>query len=84
VWRLLGAIKYEFGKFGDLLEKTKKKLQESSNVMDLAVRKTRTIERKLRDVEVLPGSAALFLETEEEEQELIAAPGSDSISALFD
>ena len=51
VWSLLGAVKSEFGKFGDLLDKTHKKLQEAGNTIDTAARKTRTIERKLRDVE---------------------------------
>lgn len=54
VWSILGAVKTEFGKFGDLLEKTNKKLQEASNVIDTAARKTRTIERKLKTVEELP------------------------------
>lgn len=53
VWSILGAVKTEFGKFGDLLEKTNKKLQEASNVIDTAARKTRTIERKLKTVEEL-------------------------------
>ncbi|ADL08677.1 protein of unknown function DUF195 [Thermosediminibacter oceani DSM 16646] len=51
VWRLLGAVKTEIGKFGDLLEKVNKKLQEAQNVIEDASRKTRTIDRKLRDVE---------------------------------
>jgi DNA recombination protein RmuC len=54
VWELLAAVKTEFGKFGDLLEKTKKKLDEASNTIDNAARKSRTIERKLRDVQELP------------------------------
>lgn len=54
VWLLLGAVKSEFGKFGDLLEKTQKKLQEASNSIDTAARKSRTIERRLRTVEQLP------------------------------
>lgn len=51
VWQLLGVVKSEFSKFGDLLDKTNKKLQEISNTMDLASKKTRTIERKLKNVE---------------------------------
>lgn len=58
VWGLLGAIKTEFGKFGGLLEKTHKKLQEASNNIDLASRKSRTIERKLRSVQELPPTEA--------------------------
>lgn len=54
VWKILGAVKTEFGKFGEVLEKTQKKLQEASNVIDTANIRTRAIERKLRDVEELP------------------------------
>ena len=54
VWQLLANVKSEFGKFGTLLDKTNKKLQEISNTMISATRKTRTIERKLKDVEALP------------------------------
>jgi len=45
------AVKTEVGKFGDLLEKVNKKLQEAQNVIEDASRKTRTIDRKLRNVE---------------------------------
>ncbi len=62
VWKLLGAVKTEFGNFGTILEKTQKKLQEASNSIDSAARKSRTIERKLRDVQELPpGEAANLL-----------------------
>ena len=54
VWQLLGTVKTEFSKFGDILEKTNKKLLEISSTMDLASKKTRTIERKLKNVEALP------------------------------
>ena len=56
VWELLGVVKTEFSKFGTLLDKTNKKLQEISSTMDLASKKTRTIERKLKNVEALPVS----------------------------
>lgn len=56
VWELLGVVKMEFSKFGTLLDKTNKKLQEISSTMDLASKKTRTIERKLKNVEALPVS----------------------------
>ena len=58
VWSLLGAVKTEFGKFGDLLDKTGKKLQEAGNTIDGAARKSRAIERKLRDVQLLPQAEA--------------------------
>ena len=54
VWEVLGAVKTEFGRFGDLLDKTKKKLQETANVIEDAGRKSRKIESKLKSVEALP------------------------------
>ncbi|MFC1869295.1 DNA recombination protein RmuC, partial [Thermodesulfobacteriota bacterium] len=54
VWTILGAVKTEFTKFGDILDKTKKKLQEATNTIDTASRKSRTIQRKLKDVQELP------------------------------
>jgi DNA recombination protein RmuC len=51
VWRVLGAVKTEFGKFAGVLEKTRKKLSEATNVIDQADVRTRAIERKLRGVE---------------------------------
>lgn len=54
VWQLLGAVKTEFSNFGSILDKTQKKLQEASNVIDEAGRRSRAIERKLRDVQELP------------------------------
>lgn len=56
VWQLLGMVKSEFTKFGDLLDKTNKKLLEISSTMELASKKSRTIERKLKKVEALPVS----------------------------
>ncbi|WP_243042164.1 DNA recombination protein RmuC [Dyella sedimenti] len=58
VWTLLGAVKTEFGRFGAVLEKTRKKLSEASNVIDQASVRTRAIERKLRGVETLSGDEA--------------------------
>ncbi|NOY52205.1 MAG: DNA recombination protein RmuC [Deltaproteobacteria bacterium] len=56
VWVLLGAVKTEFGKFGYILEKTQKKLQEASNTIEEAARKTRNIGRKLNRVQELPAA----------------------------
>lgn len=56
VWALLGAVKTEFGKFGDMLEKTHKKLTEASHSLETASRKSRTIEKKLRQVQDIPQS----------------------------
>ncbi|KQV91853.1 DNA recombination protein RmuC [Pelomonas sp. Root1237] len=58
VWEVLGAVKTEFGKFGEVLAKTKKKLEEASNTIDLAETRTRQMTRKLKSVEALPDDAA--------------------------
>lgn len=47
VWEVLGVVKKEFGKFGDLLEKTQEKLTQAGKTIEDAVKKTRTIEKKL-------------------------------------
>ncbi len=67
VWMLLGDIKSEFGKFGDILEKTKKKLLEAGNTIDSAATRTRAIERKLKDVQELPASEPLEIAEESNE-----------------
>ncbi len=54
VWEVLGAVKTEFGKFGDVLAKTKKKLGEATDTLDAAAVRTRAMERKLKSVEALP------------------------------
>jgi DNA recombination protein RmuC len=54
VWQVLGAVKTEFGKFGEVLAKTKKKLEEASSTIDLAEVRTRAMTRQLRSVEALP------------------------------
>ena len=58
VWALLGTVKQEFGKFGGIIGKVQKKLQEATNTIDDAARKTKTIERKLKAVEALPAGEA--------------------------
>ncbi|MEB2336078.1 MAG: DNA recombination protein RmuC, partial [Burkholderiales bacterium] len=54
VWQLLGAVKTEFGKFGDVLAKTKEQIDRASTTLGSAAVRTRAIERRLRDVESLP------------------------------
>ena len=61
VWQVLGAIKTQFNKFGDLLEATKKKLQESANKIDAAATTSRQIERRLKEVENLPTADSIKL-----------------------
>ena len=58
VWEVLGAVKTEFGKFGDVLAKAKKKLEEAGNTLDAAEVRTRAMTRKLKGVEALPDDAA--------------------------
>lgn len=57
VWQILGSVKSEFGKFGDLLDKTRDKLDQASKNIELAASKSRTIERKLDKVGDLPAGA---------------------------
>ncbi len=57
VWQVLGAIKSEFGKFGELLERTQRKLTEANSDLDKLVGvRTRVIQRKLKEVQELPDS----------------------------
>lgn len=58
VWKVLGAVKTEFGKFGDVLGSVKKRLDQASSTIDQASVRTRAIERKLRDIEELPTAYA--------------------------
>jgi DNA recombination protein RmuC len=61
VWEVLGAVKTEFAKFGDVLAKTKKKLDEASKTIDAAEVRTRAMARSLRGVEALPEERAQAL-----------------------
>lgn len=61
VWEVLGAVKTEFGKFGDVLAKTKKKLDEASSTIDLAQTRTNVMTRKLKSVEALSDSRTQLL-----------------------
>jgi len=72
VWQILGAVKTEFGKYGAILDKVQKKLQEaSSTIEDVSIRR-RAIDRKLRSVEVVPEMQA---------EELLAVAAGAEISA---
>lgn len=59
VWKILGAVKTEFGKFGGVLEKVQEKLNQASKTIDAAGVRSRAIERKLRKVEELPEQESL-------------------------
>ena len=61
VWEVLGAVKTEFGKFGEVLARTKKKLDEASSTIDLAQTRTNVMARKLKSVEALSESRTQLL-----------------------
>ena len=69
VWQLLGAVKTEFTNFTDLLDAAQKRMNTVSETIEKASRRSRTIERKLRQVEGLEtGEAVRLLGTETAEQ----------------
>lgn len=68
VWQILGAVKTEFGKFGAVLDKTRKQLDAARNSIDSAGVRTRAIERRLRGVESLSA---------EDSQSLMGPPADD-------
>ena len=51
VWELLGIVKTEFNMFGETLAKSQKKVQELSNSLEMTERRTRVMQRKLKDIE---------------------------------
>ncbi|MES2070411.1 MAG: DNA recombination protein RmuC [Pseudomonadota bacterium] len=61
VWQVLGAVKTEFGKFGDVLAATKTALERAAKNIDNAEVRTRQMTRKLKSVEALPAEAAQSL-----------------------
>jgi DNA recombination protein RmuC len=58
VWEVLGAVKTEFGKFGEVIKKVEKKLEEATNTLSSVGQRSRAIERKLRTVQELPAADA--------------------------
>jgi DNA recombination protein RmuC len=68
VWQILGAVKTEFGRFGAVLDRTRKQLDAARNSIDSAGVRTRAIERRLRGVESLSA---------EDAQTLIGTPQDD-------
>lgn len=72
VWEVLGAVKTEFGKFGDVLAKTRDTLERAARNIEQAEVRTRQMARKLRTVEALPGDAA---------QQLLGLNGVETVEA---
>lgn len=75
VWQLLGAVKNEFGKFGGVLDKLKQKLEQASTQIDSASRRSRVIERKLRDVGQLSAAETPLLVSADESMD-VEEPGA--------
>jgi DNA recombination protein RmuC len=75
VWRVLRAVKTEFEKYGEVLDKVQKKLHEASTTIDAVAVRRRQIDRKLADVEILP---------EREAGLLLRLPGAAEVGALDD
>ena len=61
VWKVLGEVKTEFGKYGDLLDSVHKKLVHATDSMDDVRKRSRAIQRRLRNVQELPGAEAEIL-----------------------
>ena len=61
VWKTLGEVKAEFGKYGSIIERVQKKLQEASSTIDEVAVRRRAMDRKLKSVEVLPEMEAKAL-----------------------
>ena len=59
VWRVLGAVKSEFLKFGEVFERVQKKIEDADRILKSAEQRTRAMNRKLRTVEALPEAEAL-------------------------
>ena len=68
LWELLAAFKHEFRNFVLILEKTQKKLQEAQDTIESAAKKTRTIERKLKNVSEISGERADMLLADDTER----------------
>jgi len=76
VWKVLGAVKTEFGKFGEVMDKVKRQLNTASRTIDESGVRTRAMERKLRSVEQLPDEeAARILELPAADEEVVETEG---------
>jgi DNA recombination protein RmuC len=82
VWKVLGAVKHEFGKFGGVLDKVKRQLDTAGRTLEETGVRTRAMERKLRSVEALPADAATeMLELSQESPvDLLEASKEDGVA----
>ena len=72
VWKILGAVKTEFGKFGKAIESVRKKIEAAGQEFEKTATRTRAVERKLREVQELPAGDTVAL---------LEAPVSDEPSS---
>jgi DNA recombination protein RmuC len=76
VWQVLGAVKTEFGKFGDVLAKVKSQTQTVLNTLDSADTRSRAMQRALKTVQALPDHASKALLAIDSDSEPEAAPAA--------
>jgi len=76
VWQLLGAIKGEFDKYGDVVSSLARQLNAASNSVDNLGRRTRVMSRKLKDVEILSDQQVA--------ERLLGFSGDDGVEGSFD
>jgi DNA recombination protein RmuC len=62
VWKMLGTVKTEFSKFGEIIDRTQKKIQEAGNIIEEAASKGRNIEKKLSKIQELPSEPIDLIE----------------------
>ncbi len=75
VWKILSAVKSEFGKFGEVLDRVKRQLAAAANTIEETGKRTRVMEKRLKDVEDLPADdAARLLGGDEADDEVTAPP----------
>jgi DNA recombination protein RmuC len=71
IWKVLGAVKTEFGKFGVAFDRVRRKIEEAGRTLDDSERRKRAMDKKLRDVETLPEpDAAGILALDETDMDL--------------
>jgi DNA recombination protein RmuC len=75
VWKILAAVKTEFGKFGDVLDRVKRQLAVAANTIEETGKRTRVMEKRLKDVADLPAAEATqLLGTDAAESEIADEP----------
>jgi DNA recombination protein RmuC len=81
VWQLLGAVKTEFGKFGDMVAKAREQVDKASRTLGSYETRSRAIERRLREVQALPETATRSLLGDGPE-EAVSQAGSGSTEEI--